>query len=147
MWSICGLHDKNFPERPVYGKVRYMSYNGCKGKFDLPAFVNRYKTLKRPLQIKPQTRQYSTQKQHKEDLESQPWQASDAQQWEADDVQSWADDNHETMESTHHPASSHQQSWADYPNPSGRHQSRDYERNQVVQMSGGSSHTSSIHRK
>lgn len=42
MWSICGIHDQGWAERAVFGKVRYMNYEGCKRKFDVPAFVARY---------------------------------------------------------------------------------------------------------
>lgn len=37
-WSIGGLHDRPWSERPVYGKIRYMNASGCARKFD----VNRY---------------------------------------------------------------------------------------------------------
>ncbi len=39
-WSIGGVHDRAWNERRVFGKVRYMSYNGCKGKFDIKAYMN-----------------------------------------------------------------------------------------------------------
>merc|ERR1711869_97497 len=42
MWSVCGVHDMGWAERPVFGKVRYMNYNGCKRKFDVPGFVSRF---------------------------------------------------------------------------------------------------------
>ncbi|EDQ88562.1 uncharacterized protein MONBRDRAFT_37396 [Monosiga brevicollis MX1] len=42
MWSICGIHDQGWGERPVFGKIRYMNYKGCKRKFDIAAFVKRY---------------------------------------------------------------------------------------------------------
>ena len=42
MWSICGVHDRAWGERDVFGKIRYMNYNGCKRKFDVPAFVEKY---------------------------------------------------------------------------------------------------------
>lgn len=42
MWSICGLHDRAWNERPVFGKIRYMNYAGCKRKFDVKAFVAKY---------------------------------------------------------------------------------------------------------
>lgn len=29
-------------ERPVFGKIRYMNYNGCKRKFDVKAFEKKY---------------------------------------------------------------------------------------------------------
>lgn len=38
MWSIAGTHDRGWTERPVFGKIRFMNYNGCARKFD----VNRY---------------------------------------------------------------------------------------------------------
>lgn len=39
MWSVCGIHDQGWAERPVFGKIRYMNYNGCKRKFDVAEFV------------------------------------------------------------------------------------------------------------
>lgn len=42
LWSIGGLHDRPWGERPVFGKVRYMSYNGAKSKFDVGAFAARW---------------------------------------------------------------------------------------------------------
>lgn len=42
MWSIAGVHDRAWTERPVFGKVRYMNYNGAKRKFDVDAYVQRY---------------------------------------------------------------------------------------------------------
>lgn len=42
-WSIGGLHDRAWFERPVYGKVRYMNYNGCKSKFDVNAYIEKVK--------------------------------------------------------------------------------------------------------
>lgn len=42
MWSICGVHDRAWNERPVFGKIRYMNYAGCKRKFDVKAFVAKY---------------------------------------------------------------------------------------------------------
>jgi deoxyribodipyrimidine photo-lyase len=41
-WSIGGIHDRAWKERKVYGKVRYMSYNGLKRKFDLQQYIKRY---------------------------------------------------------------------------------------------------------
>ncbi|PKL36547.1 deoxyribodipyrimidine photolyase [Candidatus Peregrinibacteria bacterium HGW-Peregrinibacteria-1] len=38
-WSIGGLHDRAWFDRPVFGKVRYMNYNGCKSKFDVDAYI------------------------------------------------------------------------------------------------------------
>ncbi len=38
-WSIGGLHDRAWNERPIFGKVRYMSYNGCKSKFNIKKYI------------------------------------------------------------------------------------------------------------
>lgn len=40
-WSIGGVHDRAWPERAVYGKIRYMNYNGAKRKFDVEAYIAR----------------------------------------------------------------------------------------------------------
>ncbi|KAL5275512.1 phr family protein [Megaselia abdita] len=42
MWSIGGIHDQGWAERSIFGKIRFMNYQGCKRKFDVPAFVRRY---------------------------------------------------------------------------------------------------------
>lgn len=42
MWSVCGVHDQGWAERPVFGKIRYMNYEGCKRKFDVKAFVGKF---------------------------------------------------------------------------------------------------------
>ena len=34
-WSIGGIHDRAWFERPVFGKVRFMNFNGCKRKFNV----------------------------------------------------------------------------------------------------------------
>jgi deoxyribodipyrimidine photo-lyase len=39
-WSIGGVHDRAWFERPVFGKIRYMSYNGCRNKFNVDAYIN-----------------------------------------------------------------------------------------------------------
>jgi deoxyribodipyrimidine photo-lyase len=38
-WSIGGVHDRAWGERPVFGKVRYMSYEGCRRKFDIRKYI------------------------------------------------------------------------------------------------------------
>ena len=38
-WSIGGLHDRPWFDKPVFGKVRYMNYNGCKKKFDTEKYI------------------------------------------------------------------------------------------------------------
>jgi deoxyribodipyrimidine photo-lyase len=42
MWSICGVHDRAWNERPVSGKIRYMNYNGCKRKFAVTTYIEKY---------------------------------------------------------------------------------------------------------
>lgn len=42
LWSIGGLHDRAWGERPVYGKIRYMNAEGCKRKFDVKAYIARW---------------------------------------------------------------------------------------------------------
>jgi len=61
MWSIAGIHDMGWAERPVFGKIRYMNFacapsafrrrcmrasralarSGAKRKFDVEAYINR----------------------------------------------------------------------------------------------------------
>lgn len=43
-WSIGGVHDRAWFERDVFGKIRYMNKNGCKKKFDVEAYVNKWST-------------------------------------------------------------------------------------------------------
>lgn len=38
-WSIGGVHDRAWFDRPVFGKIRYMNYNGCKNKFDVDLYI------------------------------------------------------------------------------------------------------------
>ena len=42
LWAIGGLHDRPWFDRPIYGQVRYMSYGGAKGKFDVAAYVKAF---------------------------------------------------------------------------------------------------------
>jgi deoxyribodipyrimidine photo-lyase len=44
-WSLGGVHDRPWGERPVFGMIRYMSYNGCRAKFDVAAYIRRVATL------------------------------------------------------------------------------------------------------
>ncbi len=39
VWSIGGVHDRPWFERPVFGKIRYMNYNGCAKKFDVKKYI------------------------------------------------------------------------------------------------------------
>jgi deoxyribodipyrimidine photo-lyase len=47
-WAIVGKHDRAWgPERPVYGKIRYMSYASTSRKFDSKAYVARVAALEK----------------------------------------------------------------------------------------------------
>ncbi|NTW69753.1 MAG: deoxyribodipyrimidine photo-lyase [Chlorobiaceae bacterium] len=41
-WSIGGVHDRPWFERPVYGKIRYMNASGCARKFDVSRYIARF---------------------------------------------------------------------------------------------------------
>lgn len=41
-WSIGGVHDRAWTERAVFGKIRYMNFNGCKRKFDVDKYIAKY---------------------------------------------------------------------------------------------------------
>lgn len=41
-WSIGGVHDRPWFERPVYGTVRYMSENGIKAKLDIAKYIEKH---------------------------------------------------------------------------------------------------------
>jgi len=38
-WSIGGVHDRAWGERPIFGKIRYMSYKGSKSKFNIEQYL------------------------------------------------------------------------------------------------------------
>ena len=38
-WSIGGVHDRAWGERPIFGKIRYMSLAGCKRKFKVDEYI------------------------------------------------------------------------------------------------------------
>ena len=40
-WSIGGVHDRAWGERPIFGKIRYMSYRGSKSKFDVAGYLEK----------------------------------------------------------------------------------------------------------
>ena len=47
-WAIGGKHDRAWgPERPVYGKIRYMSYASTSRKFDSELYIRRVEALVR----------------------------------------------------------------------------------------------------
>ncbi len=41
-WSIGGVHDRAWKEREIFGKIRYMSYEGSKRKFDVNAYIAKF---------------------------------------------------------------------------------------------------------
>ena len=41
-WSIGGIHDRAWFERPVYGKIRYMNRNGAEKKFDIKSYIGKF---------------------------------------------------------------------------------------------------------
>ncbi len=45
-WAIGAKHDRPWaPRRRIFGMVRYMSYDGCKRKFDLQAYIRKVSAL------------------------------------------------------------------------------------------------------
>ena len=38
-WSIGGVHDRAWFNRPIFGKIRYMSYSGSKSKFNVQQYI------------------------------------------------------------------------------------------------------------
>jgi len=48
-WSIGGVHDRGWTERPVFGKIRYMNLAGAHRKFDVDRFVRTWTAPGEPL--------------------------------------------------------------------------------------------------
>ncbi|MBN2030588.1 deoxyribodipyrimidine photo-lyase [bacterium] len=44
-WAIGGVHDRAWLERPVFGKIRYMSQKGCRSKFDVDQYIKNVNLL------------------------------------------------------------------------------------------------------
>jgi deoxyribodipyrimidine photo-lyase len=44
-WSIGGVHDRAWPERPIFGKIRFMSYKGSKSKFNIQKYIEKVNNL------------------------------------------------------------------------------------------------------
>ncbi|MBE0583619.1 MAG: deoxyribodipyrimidine photo-lyase [Desulfofustis sp.] len=38
-WSIGGVHDRAWPRRPIFGKVRFMNEKGCRRKFAVDDYI------------------------------------------------------------------------------------------------------------
>ncbi|WP_448378764.1 deoxyribodipyrimidine photo-lyase [Fervidobacterium sp.] len=45
-WAIGGVHDRPWAERPIFGMVRYMSYEGCKRKFSIEKYIQYVENIK-----------------------------------------------------------------------------------------------------
>ncbi|UCC44627.1 MAG: deoxyribodipyrimidine photolyase, partial [Candidatus Zixiibacteriota bacterium] len=45
-WSLGGVHDRAWREREIFGKIRYMSYSGCKRKFAVGDYVQQTAKLR-----------------------------------------------------------------------------------------------------
>ncbi|HEY7716965.1 MAG TPA: deoxyribodipyrimidine photo-lyase [Candidatus Binatia bacterium] len=53
-WAIVGKHDRAWgPERPVYGKIRYMSYESTSRKFDSKAYIERVSAIEKGVSTLP----------------------------------------------------------------------------------------------
>ena len=44
-WAIGGRHDRPWPERPIFGKIRSMSYESTRRKFDSAEYIRRVDRL------------------------------------------------------------------------------------------------------
>jgi len=44
-WSIGGVHDRAWFNRPIFGKIRFMSAKGALSKFDVNAYISKVETL------------------------------------------------------------------------------------------------------
>jgi deoxyribodipyrimidine photo-lyase len=44
-WAIGGKHDRPWPERPIFGTVRFMSYESTRRKFDSVAYMERVRAI------------------------------------------------------------------------------------------------------
>ena len=44
-WAIGGKHDRPWPERPIFGAVRFMSYESTRKKFDSASYIARVREI------------------------------------------------------------------------------------------------------
>ena len=49
LWCF-GLHDRPWFERPIFGQIRYMSYEGMKRKTNVDAYIREIEDLEKPTQ-------------------------------------------------------------------------------------------------
>lgn len=50
-WSIGGVHDRPWFERPVFGMIRYMALSGMKKKFAIKSYIDKYQPNTKQLSI------------------------------------------------------------------------------------------------
>jgi deoxyribodipyrimidine photo-lyase len=41
-WSLGGVHDRAWFDRPIFGKIRFMNDRGCASKFDVKGYSKKY---------------------------------------------------------------------------------------------------------
>jgi deoxyribodipyrimidine photo-lyase len=46
-WSLGGVHDRPWFDRPIFGKIRYMNDNGARKKFDVPAYIKKINQMEK----------------------------------------------------------------------------------------------------
>jgi deoxyribodipyrimidine photo-lyase len=46
-WAIVGKHDRAWSSRPIYGKIRYMSYDSTSRKFDSKKYIAQIAALEK----------------------------------------------------------------------------------------------------
>ena len=44
-WSIGGVHDRAWFERDIFGKIRYMNFNGCRRKFNVNSYIDKVSAI------------------------------------------------------------------------------------------------------
>jgi deoxyribodipyrimidine photo-lyase len=52
-WSLGGVHDRAWGERPVFGKIRYMNYAGLRRKFNIALYIATYGTHANDVSVPP----------------------------------------------------------------------------------------------
>lgn len=45
LWSVAGVHDRPWFDRPVFGVIRYMNYEGLKRKFKIEAYCSQHASV------------------------------------------------------------------------------------------------------
>jgi deoxyribodipyrimidine photo-lyase len=45
-WAIVGKHDRPWFERPIFGKIRYMSFNSTSKKFDSKSYIRQVEAIR-----------------------------------------------------------------------------------------------------